>query len=27
MATMVEVPSLIVKDLLVEIEVFAKLEK
>ncbi|EMB53704.1 hypothetical protein [Streptococcus mutans] len=27
MATMVEVPSLIDKDLLVEIEVFAKLEK
>ncbi|EMC57760.1 hypothetical protein SMU109_05749 [Streptococcus mutans OMZ175] len=27
MATMVEVPSLLDKDLLVEIEVFAKLEK
>ncbi|HHK5602695.1 hypothetical protein [Streptococcus mutans] len=27
MATMIEVPSLIGKDLLVEIEVFAKLEK
>ncbi|MFM1677436.1 hypothetical protein [Streptococcus mutans] len=27
MATMVEVPSLIGKDLLVEVEVFAKLEK